>query len=116
VIATDNDRSALPIAQANARRNKVGDDISFTETDLLDGVAGPFDVIVCNIVAEEVTRLAEGFPRLLAKNGRCIASGFVPASIPRVEDSLVRGGLQILETPSEEGWAACVAVRPERAR
>jgi ribosomal protein L11 methyltransferase len=115
VIATDNDRSALPIAQANARRNKVGDDISFTEADLLDGVAGPFDVIVCNIVAEEVVRLAEGFPRMLTKNGRCIASGFVPASIPRVEDAFVRGGLRILETPSEEGWAACVAMRPERA-
>jgi len=116
VIATDSDRTTLPVAQANARRNRMVDDINFKETDLLEGVRGPFDVIVCNIVAEEVIRLAEGFPGFLAKGGRCIASGFVPASIPRVEDAMERGGLTVLETPSEDGWAACVAVRQERGR
>ena len=114
VVATDNDRTALPVAQANARRNKILDPITFKEADLLSDIAGPFDLIVCNIVAEEVIRLAESFPAMLTKGGRCIASGFVAASIPRVEDALTRGGLRMLETPSEEGWAACVAVRPER--
>ena len=75
-----------------------------------------FEKIVCNIVAEEVIRLSENFPAMLTKGGRCIVSGFVTASIPRVEDALNRHGLRTIETPSEEGWAACVAMRPERGR
>ena len=116
VIAVENDRTALPVAQANARRNSVARQITFKEADLLSDTAGPFDLIVCNIVAEEVIRLSESFPAMLTKGGRCIVSGFVTASIPRVEDALNRHGLRTIETPSEEGWAACVAMRPERGR
>ncbi len=114
VVATDNDGTSLAVAQANARRNAVADQIRFADTDLLADTAGPFDLIVCNIVAEEVIRLAESFPALLSRGGRCVTSGFVTASVPRVEDALNSSGLQTLETPSEEGWAACIAMRPER--
>jgi ribosomal protein L11 methyltransferase len=116
VLATDNDRTALPVAQANAKRNAVADQTRFVEADLLSEVSGPFDLVVCNIVAEEVNRLADSLPALLSRGGRCIASGFVTANIPRVEDALNRSGLDMLETPSEEGWAACVAARPDRGR
>lgn len=116
VVAVENDLTALPVAQANARRNKMSGQITFKEGDLLSETSGPFDVIVCNIVAEEVIRLSESFPAMLTKGGRCIVSGFVTASIPRVEDALNRHGLHTLETPSEEGWAGCIAMRPERGR
>lgn len=116
VIATDNDRLALEAARANAQRNRVATEIQLMDVDLLTGVSGQFDLIVCNIVAEEVIRLAEQFPRLLRKSGRCIASGFVTDSLSRIEDAFIECGLRILETPSEGGWAACVGVRPERSR
>jgi ribosomal protein L11 methyltransferase len=116
VLATDNDRTTLPVAQVNARRNSVSDMMHFTECDLLPANAEAFDLIVCNIVAEEVMRLAETLPALLNRGGRVITSGFVTASIPRVEDALSRAGLRTLATPSEEGWAACIAMRPARAR
>jgi ribosomal protein L11 methyltransferase len=114
VLATDNDVAALPIAQANAKRNAVADRIRFLEADLLTGISGPWDLVVCNIVAEEVIRLAESLPSLLSRGARCIVSGFVGASIARVEDALSGAGLTMLETPGEEGWAACVAMRPDR--
>lgn len=116
VVATDNDRAALPITQMNARRNSVSEVIRMIEADLLPPGSASFDLIVCNIVAEEVMRLAESLPDLLVRGGRVVTSGFVSASIPRVEDALVRAGLEILETPSEEGWAACIAIRPAKAR
>jgi ribosomal protein L11 methyltransferase len=115
VVATDNDSASLPVARTNARRNGVSDLVRFVDADLLPEGSGQFDLILCNIVAEEVIRLAERFPAALAKGGHCITSGFVSASLPRVEDALTRGGLRIVETPSEEGWAACVATRPARA-
>ena len=116
ILATDNDRSALGVAQANARRNGVVDQIRFVEADLLPQPSSPFDLIVCNIVADEVIRLASRFPGLLSRGGRFIGSGFTNTTVPRVEDALLRGGLEMLETPGEEGWSACVAVRSVRAR
>ncbi len=111
VLATDNDLSALLVAQANAGRNNVSDQIEFLEADLLPDRAGAFDLIVCNIVAEEVIRIAGKLPKALAKGGRFIASGFPTTGLPRVEDALVRARLTLVETPSEEGWAACVGTR-----
>jgi len=116
VIATDNDPSALTVARQNARRNGVADVVKVTQGDLLPAEAGPFDLIVCNIVANEVIRLAGGLRSLLAPGGRFIGSGFLITSVPMVEDALVRAGLETLGALSEEGWAACVAVRPRLRR
>jgi len=116
VVATDNDTSVLSVGAANAKRNSVAQQIHFRDADLLADVPGRFDLIVCNIVAEEIVRLAGSLQQLLTKGGRCITSGFVTASIPVVEDALQGAGLAIVETPSEEGWAACIAMKPERAR
>jgi ribosomal protein L11 methyltransferase len=116
VVATDNDASALVAARANAKRNAVEEQIRFVEADLLPDRSDPFDVIVCNIVAEEVIRLAGRLPGLLSKGGRFIGSGFLTTALPRVEDALLRGGLKMLETPGEEGWAASIAARPTRGR
>jgi len=115
VIASDNDSASLAVARTNARRNGVTDVVRFVDADLLPEGSGQFDLILCNIVADEVIRLAERFPAALARGGHCIVSGFVAASLPRVEDALTRAGLRIVETPGEEGWAACVATRPARA-
>ncbi|UCC68855.1 MAG: 50S ribosomal protein L11 methyltransferase [Armatimonadota bacterium] len=116
VVAIDNDQSALPVAQTNARRNGVLGQIRFVEADLLPDPSEPFDFIVCNIVAEEVIRLAERLRALLSRGGRFVGSGFFSTAVPRVEDALARAGLDIVETLGEEGWAACVAARPQRGR
>jgi release factor glutamine methyltransferase len=48
VTATDVSAEALAVARENAERHDVDDRILFTETSYLDGVAGPFDLIVSN--------------------------------------------------------------------
>jgi ribosomal protein L11 methyltransferase len=116
VVAADNDRTALPVAQTNARRNGVSGQIQFVEADLLPESSEPFDLIVCNIVAEQVIRLAARLRTLLSRGGRFIGSGFFAPGVPRVEDALARSGLTMVETLGEEGWAACVAARPNRGR
>jgi len=116
VMATDNDAAALPVGRHNAFRNGVAELIRFVEADLLPPRAGPFDVIACNIVASEVIRLAERLPTALAPGGRFIGSGFLTTSVPMVEDALSRVGLGPIATLGEEGWAACIAAKPERRR
>jgi release factor glutamine methyltransferase len=48
VMATDISGEALEVARENARRHDVSDRVTFVETSYLDGVDGPFDVIVSN--------------------------------------------------------------------
>jgi release factor glutamine methyltransferase len=48
VKAADISRPALAVARRNAARHGVGDRITFTHGDLLDGLEGPFDAIVAN--------------------------------------------------------------------
>lgn len=48
VLATDISAAALNVARGNAERNGVAERITFICTSFLDGVDGPFDVIVSN--------------------------------------------------------------------
>jgi release factor glutamine methyltransferase len=48
VTATDVSAEALHVARRNAARHGVADRIRFIETDVLEGVEGPFDLIVAN--------------------------------------------------------------------
>jgi release factor glutamine methyltransferase len=48
VTATDISAEALLVARRNAERLQVESRVTFAETDLLAGIAGPFDLIVSN--------------------------------------------------------------------
>jgi release factor glutamine methyltransferase len=59
VVATDVSGAALELAQENARANEL--DVTFVTADLLDGLDGPFDLIVSNppyVLAGELDALA----------------------------------------------------------
>jgi release factor glutamine methyltransferase len=48
VVASDISAEALEVARDNARLHHVADRLTFVRTSYLDGVDGPFDVIVAN--------------------------------------------------------------------
>jgi len=114
VVATDNDSGARAVALQNAKRNGVAGRVEVIEADLAPERASQFDVIVCNIISQEVRRLTQRLREILSPGGRFIGSGFLVTALPPIEDELANAGLRIVTTPSEEGWAACVAVRPDR--
>jgi ribosomal protein L11 methyltransferase len=111
VVGTDNDPAALAVARQNARRNGVESQLRLVEADLLPVARGRFDLIACNIVADEAIRLALDLRSLLKPGGCFICSGFNASMVPMVEDALARAGLRMVSTTGEEGWAACVAMR-----
>lgn len=48
IVATDISAPALEVARANARRHGVADRVEFREARYLEGIDGPFDLIVSN--------------------------------------------------------------------
>jgi len=48
IVATDISSAALAVARQNAARHGVADRIEFRCADLLNDLAGPFDMIACN--------------------------------------------------------------------
>jgi len=48
IVATDISADALQIARRNAQRHRVAARVRFVRTNILDGVAGPFDLVVAN--------------------------------------------------------------------
>jgi release factor glutamine methyltransferase len=47
-LGTDISLEALAVAAANAEQNGVAGRATFTKADALEGIAGPFDLVVCN--------------------------------------------------------------------
>ena len=112
VLAIDASADALAVARANAQR--LGLDVNFVQTSWLDGVAGPFAVIVSNppyipaadhhlaaLTHEPLQALASGADGL--DDIRSIINGAVDPAMPH----LTPGGWLLLE----HGYDQAVAVR-----
>ena len=113
VVATDISRPALAMAQANAERHAVADRIEFHETRYLDGITGPFDLIVSNppyVTNDEYATLApevrEFEPRTALTAG---PDGLddVRAVLACAAEKLDRGGMLLMEI----GYGQAEAVR-----
>jgi release factor glutamine methyltransferase len=60
-LGTDMSEEALQVAEVNADRLGVSERAAFAQHDALDGIEGPFDLVVCNppyIATEEIAGLA----------------------------------------------------------
>jgi ribosomal protein L11 methyltransferase len=71
VVANDVDPLAVTIARENAAVNTVSIEIAETIP------AGPYDLVVANILADVIIGMAEDFARWTKPNGMFIASGII---------------------------------------
>lgn len=111
VLAVDLDEVAVQKARENVSINGVQDRVSVRTGDLLTGVSEESDLILANLLAPIVIRLARDVHRVLLPGGRLIASGIVSDQLQHVEDALSDAGLKRVETIGEGDWVALVAKR-----
>jgi len=108
VVATDISRAALTVAEGNAARHGVADRITFHETRFLNGVSGPYDLIVSNppyIPDHELATLA---PEVAYYEPRAALSGgpdgldpartLLPAALANLRD----GGWIVMEIGADQ--------------
>ena len=104
VIATDNDDLAIRVARENAELNGVAEDIDFRVTSLLDGVDGPVNLVIANILAPVICELIPQLPRVLPPGGLFISSGYITEQEDEIRTALETAGHRIIARYEREKW------------
>ena len=111
VAAIEYDAMATETARHNVTANGVGDVVEVSQGNLLDGVTGQADVIVANLIADLILKMAPAIPAHLAPSGCFLGSGIIKDRLPDVTDALARQGLTVTRVTEAGEWAAVVACR-----
>lgn len=98
--ALDNDPLACEVAATNAERNGAAIRLG----TVLEDVPAKADVIIANLFADLLVKLAEPMTARLSSGGKIACSGFLTADEPRVAASFEAQGLHIADRIEEEGW------------
>jgi ribosomal protein L11 methyltransferase len=98
VRALDLDEVAVHSAQANVKLNGTADKVTVAQNNLLDGVTGPVDIVVANILAEVIVRFTDDAAKVVKPGGLFIASGIITQKEEVVKNAIEQAGFSIKET------------------
>ena len=116
VLAADNDKEAVRVARLNATLNEVEARVQVVASDGYAGAAlrkrSPFDLVLCNILAGPLARMAPALGRHLAPGGRAILSGLLTSQEPEVLEAHRKRGLKLDSAIRLGGWSALVLRKP----
>jgi ribosomal protein L11 methyltransferase len=112
VIASDIDRVAVDVAEANVAINNLQGRIVCLEAAGLDHrrikAAAPYDLIFANILKGPLIELAPGISANLATGGRAILSGLLAVQADAVTAAYVAAGLCIESRDDIGEWSTLV--------
>lgn len=111
VLGVDLDEVAVKSAGLNVKLNKVQDTVTVRQNNLVDNIEEHVDVMLANLLAEIVVRLADGAEKLVKPGGYLISSGIIKTKKQEVKDALEAHNFTILEILEMEDWIAMVAQR-----
>jgi uncharacterized protein (DUF952 family)/precorrin-6B methylase 2 len=110
LLMTDISSNALNIARINAEKYGLSDRMEFIQTDLLDGIAEPFELLCANLpyIPTPLLRnlpVADREPRV-ALDGGFKGIEVIHRLLEQARNRLISGGLMLLEIESSQGVAA----------
>ncbi len=111
VTAIDIDPEAVRVAEENCVLNKVDSSVSVSDTPL-QVVQGRYDIVLANILAEELVRMAPELVRRMAPGGTLILSGILLEKEDLVLDGFAGFAVTLGEVVREQEWS-CVVFRGE---
>lgn len=118
VLATDIDPVATEIGNLNARLNGVGDLVRVITADGMKArqlaTDGPYDLVVANILARPLTRLAFPVAAELARRSVVVLSGLRTVERQLVLAAWAMQGLRLAFEVERDGWLALVLETGDR--
>lgn len=116
VLATDIDPIAVRVAEENVRRNGISTGISLETAPGFHSTSfsrhGPFDLIIANILARPLIRMAPQLAAHLAPGGSVILSGILAAQRWKVIAAYNGAKLKHVRTIWRNGWVTIHLDRP----
>ncbi|MEX3010071.1 50S ribosomal protein L11 methyltransferase [Hoeflea sp. TYP-13] len=108
ILATDIDPVAVEVARENVRINRCASQITLRtaagfHSDIF-ARSGPFDLIIANILARPLMKLAPSVSRNLAAGGQVILSGILAEQRMKVLAAYNTQGLYHRRTLWRDGW------------
>ncbi len=114
VVGVDNDPEAVAVAKVNVDQNGLAD-IMTVNTQPLEEVTGPFDLIAANITHDILTTLATSISRLLAPGGSLILSGILLGEqLESIKKTYEKLNLSLAETKILTEWGALLFTRQKQ--
>jgi ribosomal protein L11 methyltransferase len=107
-LGVDTDPIAIEATAANARRNRIGRRVRAREGSLPTGQR-PFDVVVANLIASLLVRLAGDLRTEVAPGGTLLASGIFVDREKEVRDAFEAAGMRVAGRLAEGDWVALEA-------
>jgi ribosomal protein L11 methyltransferase len=105
ILALDIDPDAIVVARENIALNQLSDQIE-CGTVPLESLTERFDIILANILAEELVRLAPYLAERLQSGGALILSGILAEKEPLVRQGFASQSLKYIQTASAGEWVA----------
>jgi ribosomal protein L11 methyltransferase len=109
-LGVDTDPIAIESTLANAERNGLAGRLDARLGSLPSGEP-PFELVLANLIASLLVRLAPDLAAELAPGGTLIASGIFADREGEVRDALTAAGLQVAARLAEGDWVALRATR-----
>ena len=107
-VAVDTDPRALENAAENLAINKVQDKVRLIEGSA-EGMAGTFDLILCNIQSSVILPLLGRFRESMSPGGRVIFSGILAKERASFTETLKQKGFSVASILEEGEWIGTVA-------
>ena len=108
---TDIDPVAVESAKHNALKNGVSQKCIVAHSELLEDASVRGDVVLANITAEILVRLAPSIPKNLKEGGTLILSGIIADRLPLVREAFAAQGLTLKDERRKGEWYALVYTR-----
>jgi ribosomal protein L11 methyltransferase len=110
VCAVDIDPSAVEVARENLVVNDLAEQVECSTTPL-EAFTETFDIILANILAEELVRLAPQLIERLAAGGMLVLSGILSEKEELVRNGFSVAGMEYQETRRDGEWVALLFKR-----
>jgi ribosomal protein L11 methyltransferase len=115
ILASDIDPRSVLVARENAKLNGVGNLVETIEATGFHsprfGNNGPFGLVLANILANPLRKLAPSLVRHLAPNAFVILSGLLPHQASSVVATYRGNGLKLIRRLQIDGWSSLLMQR-----
>lgn len=107
IYAVDIDPEAVTVARENLSLNGVTADVT-VETTMLGEVPGTYEVVLANIIAEELVKLAPDLVARLSPDGLLVLSGILNEREEFVQEGFSKHPLSLVDISRREEWSCLV--------